>query len=603
MRQIYQLKIELRDSHPKIWRRVQVTEEITFSELHYILQLAMGWENDHMYEFVVKKIRIHDFGDVLDDGSNLFERDSQDTCLNELINKVKSKFTYIYDFGDDWEHIVVLEKILPEEEDKTYPAFIDGERACPPEDCGGIWRYQGMLTILTNKNHPEYDEVSEWMGDDWDAEFFDPEVAEVALQNYAEQWEEEADLYDEGGPIEFDELDKFSSPEDVLRDEYHRKDMEERVEMTLEEPGSKEHEAFERLRNLGFDKEKSEELILQALSIEWFYDLKYWTDHLEDRYAYNLHHLPETSLEFPRLDDALAVLDSCKNGIPFSAIEYVHNDPSDAATSSILKALRNHWDHQYCWADCMITPFWYALAAEGHLCEQLIDPVIQLYEDNPNDSGWLREQGQYLIGKLAQKHPDLTAEKVLEAMESHAEKNSKPDIYFLFDAFYFCDIDKFKPRLLSLLERDELSWYDMLTATIADLKITEGLPILKRKLEKFRTDSDENNTWSHSAIEIEEAIRILEGEIILDVDRIKPLCLKREASWKDHLKENEHLFYEDNDFSSDFYYPDSLDQNLIEPIRWPLFSDRQPYIKEKTVGRNDPCPCGSGKKYKKCCLD
>lgn len=403
MQRIYQLKIELKDSNPKIWRRIQVSGETTFSELHDIIQLSMGWENGHLYEFTLKKTRIFDFEEVIDDGTNTLERDSTDAFLDEMVQRVKTKFTYLYDFGDYWEHQIQVEKIFPEEKGMTYPICLEGERACPPEDSGGIWGYQHMLEVLADKKHPEYEGVSEWIGEGWDPESFNPEQTNVLLQNYAEQWEE---IYDETGKfIEnlekkdldedpdhewfgedegngYDETKKYAVLDDLLQDENERASMEDWLEEALDELDSSETDAYKRLRNLGFDDLKIKNLIVEALAIEWFYDLKYGTEHLNDRYEYNLHHLPETPQEIPRLEDALDILSNCVKGVPFSAIEYLQNDSSEEATLAVIQALKNHSDHQYCWEDCTFAPFWFSLAAEGHLCEALIDPVIQLYKDD-----------------------------------------------------------------------------------------------------------------------------------------------------------------------------------------------------------------------------
>jgi len=403
MKDIYQLKIGLKDSQPLIWRRIQVAKEIPFADLHHIIQNAMGWENAHLYRFSFKGIRIYDFQEDLDYGANPKERDSTDTDLSEIITKVKSKFTYVYDFGDHWDHEIELEKILPEEEGKSYPLCLDGDRACPPEDCGGLWDYEYKLRILNDKDHPDHNEVMEWMGKDWDAELFDCEETNAFLQSDADQTDEFFEANNEimeafanhetYGINNSDAYKKFNSPEDVFDDEVNHKHMTTWLNISREEGINVEYQTFERLRNLGFDEDKVKNLILKALSIEWYSDLKYGTDHLDDRYAHNLQQLPETPQEFPRSKDALEVIDNCSFGVPFTAIEYLQNDISEETTTAILKALNNHSDHQYCWADCTNAPFFYALAAEGHICEALIDPVIQLYEENTDESDWLYDQG------------------------------------------------------------------------------------------------------------------------------------------------------------------------------------------------------------------
>jgi hypothetical protein len=301
--------------------------------------------------------------------------------------------------------------------------------------------------------------------------------------------------------------------------------------------------------------------------------------------------------------DALNVLDLCRKGVPFNAIEHLQNDTAEETTSAILKALKNYSDHQYCWGDCTNAPFWYALAAEGHICEALIEPLIQLYRANENKSEWLNMQGQYLTGKLAQKYPDQTAQKVLKAMENEVVEKSDFYLPYLFDAFYFCDLEKYKSRLVAFLEGDDFYWYDPLAITIAYLQIQEALPVLKRKLEMLKTKPAKTPWQMASIVEIKEAIQILEGELPKEeLESLKPYCLTREGTWKDELKEEEASFYEDVDFEDPYDFQNFLDRKTDSFPSWSPFSTKEPYIKEKTPERNDPCPCGSGKKYKKCCM-
>lgn len=616
MKHIYQLKITLKVSEPTIWRRIQVYEDISFSDLHDVIQITMGWDNDHQYEFSHGTVRIFDFQGFVDDGSNPSEMDSMEACLNEIVSMVKSKINYVYDFGDSWEHEILLEKVLPEEEGKIYPVCLEGERACPPEDIGGIWRFQEVLKILKDESHPEYEEIIDWVGEDWDADFFDLDETNDVLKDYQEQWDEIYDQAEEtlenlenGVFMEDEDADyvddfeiqrKFNSPQDMLKDPEQGAMIRKWYKNELEESKSIEAETFERLQNLGFEEKRIEPLMLEALSIEWYYDFMYATDHLEERYAYNLKNLPNDPQEIPRLEDALEVIDRCKQGVPFLAIEYLQKDDSQECTDAIITALKNHSDHQYCWGDCTHAPFWYALAAQDHICEALIDPVIQLYEENDNDSDWLSAQGQLLIGKLAQKYPDLTVNKVLEAMEADAKNATKPFIFYLFDALYFCDVEKYKGRLLALLELVDLSWYEPYVQQISYLQLPEAIPVLERGLKKLKNNTHIKRIHPRFISEIEIAIDILKSGSIPDEDYVKPICLTREGTWQDELREDEAYFYKEEGDDDPL---DSYDYPIDPPASNPFLYNPDPFIKKETPGRNDPCHCGSGKKYKKCCMD
>ncbi len=138
---VYQLKIVLQGVRPQIWRRVQVPADIALDELHLVLQAAMGWTNSHLHSFTFGEHRYtmpYEPGDL----EELQMEDECEMCLSELITQPKQTFGYDYDFGDNWEHLVTLEKILPAAPAVKYPLCFTGKRACPPEDCGGIWGMQ-----------------------------------------------------------------------------------------------------------------------------------------------------------------------------------------------------------------------------------------------------------------------------------------------------------------------------------------------------------------------------------------------------------------------------------------------------------------------------
>ena len=171
---IYQLKISLEGIVPQIWRRVLVPSDLPLSKLHTVIQVAMGWTNSHLHEFIVGRKHYSDprFGlDELDFGEPTFNEAK--VKLSEVAPTPKSTLRYHYDFGDGWMHKVVVEKLLAPDPALMAPRCLDGQRACPPEDCGGIPGYFRLLEILADPRHPEHDEMLEWLEDDFDAEAFD----------------------------------------------------------------------------------------------------------------------------------------------------------------------------------------------------------------------------------------------------------------------------------------------------------------------------------------------------------------------------------------------------------------------------------------------
>ena len=103
--------------------------------------------------------------------------------LQQVVSRVKDKLIYEYDFGDSWEHELLVEKILPLEEGKRYPVCLTGKRACPPEDCGGIWGYASLLEAIRDPEHPEHEEMVDWVGGEFDPEAFDLDEVNRELQN------------------------------------------------------------------------------------------------------------------------------------------------------------------------------------------------------------------------------------------------------------------------------------------------------------------------------------------------------------------------------------------------------------------------------------
>jgi hypothetical protein len=176
---IFQIKVTLRGTKPPIWRRLEVPSELPLLGLHHILQAAMGWYDCHLHQF--------EAGGVLygppDPEFGLERRSERTTRLRDILRRPKDRMDYEYDFGDGWDHEVVLEKILGVEEGRRYPVCTGGRRATPPEDCGGIGGFYHLLEILGDSSHPEHAETKEWLGREFDAAAFDMEGVNEALHS------------------------------------------------------------------------------------------------------------------------------------------------------------------------------------------------------------------------------------------------------------------------------------------------------------------------------------------------------------------------------------------------------------------------------------
>jgi hypothetical protein len=165
---IYQLKVTLNGTKPSIWRRLLVPASLTLGDLHYIIQVAMGWTDSHMHEFFVGEKR---YGSPHPDMDDTLDEDR--AKLAKLIPGEKFKFRYEYDFGDSWVHTIAVEKILDPDPGKSYPVCLKGKGACPPEDCGGVWGFNDFLAAIADPDHPEHENLKEWSGGDYDPDAFD----------------------------------------------------------------------------------------------------------------------------------------------------------------------------------------------------------------------------------------------------------------------------------------------------------------------------------------------------------------------------------------------------------------------------------------------
>ncbi len=180
--QTYQIQIALTKFKPKIWRRLLIPSDLLLSDFHMIIQVSMGWENSHLHQFI--KDRTFYTERILGDNTwgEMNNVDYKKIKISDLLKKEKEKIIYEYDFGDGWEHDIILEKILSGHEKMIFLICLEGKMACPPEDCGGVWGYSDMLEILKQPKHEEYDNIIEWLGEEFDPEHFDKEAVNKILK-------------------------------------------------------------------------------------------------------------------------------------------------------------------------------------------------------------------------------------------------------------------------------------------------------------------------------------------------------------------------------------------------------------------------------------
>jgi hypothetical protein len=180
-KKIFQFKITLQDIQPVIWRRIQVPENDTFWDLHVAIQDAMGWQDCHLHQFDIlnPKTGVTDqIGIPADDTGEIEFVPGWECWIADYFIPDNKKAVYLYDFGDCWMHEIHLEKVLPRGKTASYPRCLDGERACPPEDCGGVRGYADLLKILVDPKHTKYEETREWAGEGFDPEHFDKKTVQ-----------------------------------------------------------------------------------------------------------------------------------------------------------------------------------------------------------------------------------------------------------------------------------------------------------------------------------------------------------------------------------------------------------------------------------------
>jgi hypothetical protein len=183
LHEIATLRIELLDTDPAIWRQVEVPTSMTLKGLHDVVQAAMGWYNRHLWELRQGKQR---YGQPIpgDDWGGAPTIKADKVRLREILKPRKTVLTYTYDFGDCWEHRLTLTDVRQGDRELEYPRYIAGERAAPPEDCGGVPGFYDALEALADPEHPGHAEIADWF-DGYDPDTIDEFVLKIALSRIA----------------------------------------------------------------------------------------------------------------------------------------------------------------------------------------------------------------------------------------------------------------------------------------------------------------------------------------------------------------------------------------------------------------------------------
>lgn len=167
--EIYQVKVTLLGTRPPIWRRLLVPAEMTLGRLHHVLQAAMGWQESHLHDFRIGRQRYGEPDSEFGEDDAINERTVR---LADVLGKVRAKAIYTYDFGDGWEHDIVVEKILKPDPTLVYPACTAGKLQGPPEDCGGIGGYYSLIEAIRDPKHEEHEGMLEWVGGQFNPDDF-----------------------------------------------------------------------------------------------------------------------------------------------------------------------------------------------------------------------------------------------------------------------------------------------------------------------------------------------------------------------------------------------------------------------------------------------
>ena len=271
--------------------------------------------------------------------------------------------------------------------------------------------------------------------------------------------------------------------------------------------------------------------------------------------------------------EALAVLHSRTTGVPFEALEFLMNLPFDEdLENKIIFHLDNAYDDRIAMLNKSLPnlPLWYAILAEGHSSQRIVPSVINLFTtaDSP-DWDLLDEQGLYLVGMLSEKYPESIT-NFLDAIEKQVLKKSNAPYLFLYDSIYFAKDEIHGEQISRLLSNPDTGWKPLLAVHVAETRLNSCREEVVKLHQSFLSHTQKGTNENLIREELQYALELFDDETH------QPGCYYyQRGDWNSHYKSTEQLFEEEN------------------PMLANIFNN---------VGRNDLCPCGSGRKYKSCCL-
>jgi hypothetical protein len=181
---IAHIRIELEGTEPRVWRELDLPLSTTLAALHEIIQVVMRWQGDHLHEFVV--------GDKVYGVPNRQNRffahkvyQSKSIRLETLTSRGVREFLYVYDFGDNWRHRIIIGDIREGEADREYPRFVAGERRAPPEDVGGVSGFAGFLEAMADPGHEQHQSMVDWYDEPFDPEDIDERLVRMIIEDFA----------------------------------------------------------------------------------------------------------------------------------------------------------------------------------------------------------------------------------------------------------------------------------------------------------------------------------------------------------------------------------------------------------------------------------